>query len=116
MRAAAWHDRRDVRIEQVQSPPRPPRGQIQVQVSWCGICGTDLHEYMGGPIYIPVGRPHPVTGIKAPVIIGHEMSGLVLEVGEDSGDGPAGRQVSGPEWKSPEAPDQNDWAVLIRAM
>ena len=24
--------------------------------------------------------------------------------------------VSGPEWKSPEAPDQNDWALLIRAM
>jgi hypothetical protein len=24
--------------------------------------------------------------------------------------------VAGPEWKSPEAPDQNDWALLLRAM
>ncbi len=75
MRAAVWHNQRDVRIEDVQSPPPPPRGQVQVKVSWCGICGTDLHEYLGGPIYIPVGHPHPLTGVQAPVIIGHEMSG-----------------------------------------
>ena len=83
MRAAVWHNRRDVRIEEVQSPPKPPRGQVQVKVSWCGICGTDLHEYLGGPIYIPVERPHPLTGVRAPVIIGHEMSGEVVDVGED---------------------------------
>jgi (R,R)-butanediol dehydrogenase/meso-butanediol dehydrogenase/diacetyl reductase len=83
MRAAIWHNRRDVRIEEVQSPPMPPAGQVQVKVSWCGICGTDLHEYLGGPIYIPVGRPHPLTGVQAPVIIGHEMSGEVVAVGED---------------------------------
>ena len=83
MKAAVWHNRRDVSIEEVQSPPRPPRGQLQVKVSWCGICGTDLHEYLGGPIYIPVERPHPLTGIQAPVIIGHEKSGEVVEVGDD---------------------------------
>ena len=83
MRAAVWHNRRDVRIEEVQSPPKPPRGQLQVKVSWCGICGTDLHEYLGGPIYIPVERPHPLTGVQAPVIIGHEMSGEVVDVGDE---------------------------------
>src|SRR3954451_21594735 len=82
MRAAVWHQRRDVRIQEVQSPPPPPKGQVQVKVSWCGICGTDLHEYLGGPIYIPVDRPHPLTGIQAPVIIGHEMSGVVEDVGD----------------------------------
>lgn len=82
MKAAVWHNRRDVRIEEVQSPPPPPVGQVQVRVSWCGICGTDLHEYLGGPIYIPVGRPHPLTGVQAPVIIGHEMSGEVVGVGD----------------------------------
>src|SRR4051794_29184291 len=82
MRAAVWYQRRDVRIQEVQSPPAPPKGQVQVKVSWCGICGTDLHEYLGGPIYIPVDRPHPLTGIQAPVIIGHEMSGVVVDVGD----------------------------------
>lgn len=94
MRAAVWHDRRDVRIEKVQDPPRPPRGQLQVKVSWCGICGTDLHEYLGGPIYIPVERPHPLTGIRAPVIIGHEMSGEVVEVGDDVAEFAAGDRVA----------------------
>jgi (R,R)-butanediol dehydrogenase/meso-butanediol dehydrogenase/diacetyl reductase len=82
MKAAVWHGRRDVRIEKVKEPLRPGQGQIQVEVAWCGICGTDLHEYAGGPLYIPLARPHPLTGVQAPVIIGHEMSGKVVEVGE----------------------------------
>src|SRR5689334_391398 len=82
MKAAVWHGRQDVRIEKVSEPPAPPPGQVQVKVAWCGICGTDLHEYMGGPLYIPLDRPHPVTGVQAPVIIGHEMSGQVTAVGE----------------------------------
>jgi (R,R)-butanediol dehydrogenase / meso-butanediol dehydrogenase / diacetyl reductase len=82
MKAAVWHGRRDVRIEKMNDPPRPPAGQVQVQVNWCGICGTDLHEYVGGPLYIPADHPHPVTGVRAPVVIGHEMSGHVIGVGE----------------------------------
>ena len=82
MKAAVWHDKLDVRIEDVPDPPPPPPGQIQVEVTWCGICGTDLHEYMGGPVYIPQGAPHPLTRVKAPVIIGHEMSGRVTALGE----------------------------------
>ena len=82
MKAAIWHGRRDVRIESVPEPPPPPRGQVQVKVAWCGICGTDLHEYEGGPLYIPLESPHSLTGVQAPVIIGHEMSGEVTAVGD----------------------------------
>jgi len=82
MRAAVWHGRQDVRIERVPDPPAPPAGQVQVAVQWCGICGTDLHEYVGGPLYIPLERPHSLTGVQAPVIIGHEMSGRVVAVGD----------------------------------
>jgi (R,R)-butanediol dehydrogenase / meso-butanediol dehydrogenase / diacetyl reductase len=81
MKAAVWHGREDVRIEEVRDPSAPPPGQVQVKVAWCGICGTDLHEYFGGPLYIPLDHPHPVTGVQAPVIIGHEMSGEVTAVG-----------------------------------
>ena len=51
--------------------------QVQVKVAWCGICGTDLREYECGPLYIPLEQPHSPTGMQAPVIIGHEMSGEV---------------------------------------
>ncbi len=53
-----------------------------MKVAWCGICGTDLHEYLGGPLYIPVNHVHPKTGVQAPVIIGHEMSREAVTVGE----------------------------------
>jgi (R,R)-butanediol dehydrogenase / meso-butanediol dehydrogenase / diacetyl reductase len=82
MKAAVWHGRKDVRIDDVSEPSAPPAGQVQIKVSWCGICGTDLHEYVGGPVYIPVERPHPLTGVQAPVTIGHEMSGEVIAVGD----------------------------------
>ena len=94
MKAAVWHGRQDVRIEKVSDPPAPPPGQVQVKVAWCGICGTDLHEYMGGPLYIPLDRPHPVTGVQAPVIIGHEMSGEVVAVGEGVQDFAVGDRVA----------------------
>ena len=54
---------------------------MKVKLHWCGICGSDLHEYLAGPIFIPVDTPHPITGDVAPVILGHEFSGEVVEVG-----------------------------------
>ncbi len=93
MKAAVWYGRQDVRIEDVAGPPPPPAGQVQVEVAWCGICGTDLHEYMGGPVYIPVDKPHSLTSVQAPVIIGHEMSGRVIAVGEGVQDFAVGDRV-----------------------
>ena len=83
MKAAVWHGRRDVRVEDVPEPPSPPPAQVKVEVAWCGICGTDLHEYVSGPIKIPADAPHPMTGVQAPVIMGHELAGTVIEVGSD---------------------------------
>lgn len=83
MKAAVWYGRKDVRVEEVPEPPSPPAGQVKVRVARCGVCGTDLHEYLGGPLYIPVDEPHPLTGVQAPVILGHEMSGEVVEKGPD---------------------------------
>ena len=94
MKAAVWHGREDVRIEHVTEPPIPPRGQVQVQVAWCGICGTDLHEYVGGPVYIPFDRPHPLTGVQAPVQVGHEMSGTIIAVGDGVEDLEVGDRIA----------------------
>lgn len=93
MKAAVWHARQDVRIEAVPDPPPPPLGQIQVEVASCGICGTDLHEYVGGPLYIP-HKPHSLTGVQAPVIVGHEMCGRVVAVGDNVTDFAIGDRVA----------------------
>jgi (R,R)-butanediol dehydrogenase/meso-butanediol dehydrogenase/diacetyl reductase len=82
MKAARFHARKDVRIEDIPEPDLRP-GAVKIAVEWCGICGTDLHEFLEGPIFIPPpGRPHPLTGETAPVTLGHEFSGTVEELGE----------------------------------
>jgi (R,R)-butanediol dehydrogenase/meso-butanediol dehydrogenase/diacetyl reductase len=83
MKAAVWYGKGDVRVEETPNPPSPGRGEVKIKVHWCGICGSDLHEYLAGPIFIPVENPHPLTGKKAPIILGHEFSGEIAEVGED---------------------------------
>ncbi|MBO7710726.1 MAG: alcohol dehydrogenase catalytic domain-containing protein [Lachnospiraceae bacterium] len=80
MRAAVWHGHKDVRIEE-RPVPVPKEGEVLVRVDWAGICGTDRHEYEG-PNFIPVERPHRLTGRTAPLIIGHEFSGRIEKLGE----------------------------------
>lgn len=53
---------------------------MQIAPAFVGICGTDLHEYLGGPTFCPL-HPHPVTGEKIPVTLGHEFSGTITELG-----------------------------------
>lgn len=82
MKAALWYNVKDVRVENVQEP-QVKDDTVKIKVKWCGICGSDLHEYLAGPIFIPVGHPHPITGEMAPVILGHEFSGEIVEVGKN---------------------------------
>jgi (R,R)-butanediol dehydrogenase / meso-butanediol dehydrogenase / diacetyl reductase len=81
MKAARFHGRGDIRVDDVPDPQIGP-GQVEVSVDWCGICGTDLHEFLEGPIFVPAkGSPHPITGAELPVVMGHEFAGVVSAVG-----------------------------------
>ena len=79
MKAAVWHGYKDIRIEDVKEPVPQP-GYVKIRVNWGGICGTDRHEYEG-PNFIPVKRPHRLTGRTAPLTLGHEFSGVIVELG-----------------------------------
>jgi len=81
MKAARWHNRKDVRVEEVEVPEITRENQIKIAVKYSGICGSDLHEYLGGPIFIPANAPHPYTNEKAPITMGHEFCGEVVEIG-----------------------------------
>ncbi|HET7399186.1 MAG TPA: 2,3-butanediol dehydrogenase [Intrasporangium sp.] len=71
-----------MRIDWVPEP-EPGPGTVKIAVEWCGICGTDLHEYFDGPIFCPApGKSHPLTGASLPVVLGHEFVGTVHSVGE----------------------------------
>ncbi|WP_210202137.1 2,3-butanediol dehydrogenase [Rhizobium anhuiense] len=96
--AAVWHGAGDIRIEY---RPRTPlkSGQVRVKVSLCGICGSDVHEFLTGPHAIPVGTPHPVSGETAPLVIGHEFTGMIIEASADVDLAPGTRVAVEPEYR-----------------
>ncbi|MFC6602818.1 2,3-butanediol dehydrogenase [Ectobacillus funiculus] len=81
MKAALWYNEKDIRVENI-TEPAVGEHEVKIKVSYCGICGSDLHEYLAGPIFIPVDKPHPISKDKAPIVMGHEYAGEVVEVGE----------------------------------
>ncbi|NUU22356.1 MAG: alcohol dehydrogenase catalytic domain-containing protein [Streptomycetaceae bacterium] len=82
MKALRWHGVRDLRFEDVPEPPEPGPHEAVVEVAWCGVCGTDLHEFLAGPHMLRTG-PHPLTGAKPPLALGHELSGRVVALGAE---------------------------------
>lgn len=51
MRAARYYGIKDIQIKNDIERPKCGEGEIKVEPAFVGICGTDLHEYMGGPTY-----------------------------------------------------------------
>jgi len=92
MRAAVYYGPNKLEVADVPEP-NPTPGTVKVKVGFNGICGTDLHEYYAGPIFIPT-TPHPLTGQQLPLTMGHEFSGVITEVGEGVTDYAAGDRVA----------------------
>jgi (R,R)-butanediol dehydrogenase/meso-butanediol dehydrogenase/diacetyl reductase len=66
MKAARFHAREDVRIDDIPEP-ETTEGAVEIKVDWCGICGTDLHEYLEGPILTPVAGVTPTRSrVRSP--------------------------------------------------
>lgn len=86
MKALRWYGRKDLRYENVPEPVPGP-GEVKIRVRLAGICGTDLKEYAAGPCII--------NADDAPVTIGHEFAGTVVETGEAVKQFNPGDRVSG---------------------
>jgi threonine dehydrogenase-like Zn-dependent dehydrogenase len=53
-------------------PITPAAGEVRLQVAYCGVCGTDLHISQGAMD----------QRVPTPMVIGHEMSGTIAELGD----------------------------------
>ena len=73
MKAIVLHGPKQVELGQLPDPILG-KGDVRVRVSYCGICGSDFHKYNGKQNTRP---------IRYPVALGHEISGVVEEIGED---------------------------------
>ena len=70
MKAALLFGREDLRVEDVETPA-PKSNEVKVKVKACGICHYDLRFYTGS------------KKTEKPVILGHECSGTIEQVGAD---------------------------------
>ena len=72
----------NVGVLDVEEPKCGP-SQVKVEIAFCGVCGTDLH------VLHDTFRNYP------PVILGHEFSGTVVEVGGDVTSVSVGDRITG---------------------
>ncbi|MEW5977363.1 MAG: 2,3-butanediol dehydrogenase [Acidobacteriota bacterium] len=93
MKALVYHGRKDVRYEDVELENRVGSHDVRLRVKAAGLCHTDFNEYAHGPLYI-AQTPHVRTGRSIPLVIGHEFSGEVVEVGTEVREFRAGDRVA----------------------
>ncbi|KAK9465607.1 chaperonin 10-like protein [Lipomyces arxii] len=83
MKALRYYANKDVRFEtSVPEPILSSPTDVLILPQWCGICGSDLHEFLDGPIFCPI-HPHPLTHESVPITLGHEFCGIVDQVGTE---------------------------------
>ena len=94
MKAVRFHAAKDIRVEDVPAPSKKlGANDVLIKPLVTGICGTDLHEYIAGPIVTPV-TPHVYTGVTNPQILGHEFSAIVVDKGSAVSNVKVGDRVS----------------------
>jgi L-iditol 2-dehydrogenase len=88
MRAAYLEAIGSLVMKEVEKPRITRPDEVLIQVRAVGVCGSEVHAFEG---------THPFR--KAPTVLGHEMSGIVLEAGPEAGMfQPGQRVIVDPQW------------------
>ena len=85
MEALVIHAPGDLRVEQIETPPLAA-GQLRLKVTAGGICGSDLHYFQHGGF--------GTVRIKEPMVLGHEVAGVITEAGPGTGNFQAGQRIA----------------------
>jgi (R,R)-butanediol dehydrogenase/meso-butanediol dehydrogenase/diacetyl reductase len=72
MRAAVLRERGRFEIDRAYPEPQLGAGDLKLRIMFSGICGSDLHEFVAGPLLAPM-----------PSVLGHEFCGEIVEVGTE---------------------------------
>jgi L-iditol 2-dehydrogenase len=85
MRASVLTDKQTIELQE-RPVPRPGPDEVLVRVRSVGVCGSDVHYYKEGRIGDFV--------VEAPLVLGHEVSGVIVDVGSDVPQGRVGERVA----------------------
>ncbi len=84
MKRSVFYGVNDIRIENA-ARPSVKKNEILVEVKACGVCGTDVHIYHG---------ERGSAEVTPPIVLGHEFSGIVVEIGEEVNNFKVGDKVT----------------------
>jgi D-xylulose reductase len=101
MRALVLERQRELSLRDIDLPVTPGPGEVKIKVHTVGICGSDVHYYTHGKI-------GPFV-VNEPMVLGHEASGTVVEVGP----GVTGLSVGDRVCMEPGIPDPNSRASRL---
>ena len=79
------HAARDLRVEPVPVRAAQP-DEVVVRIAYGGVCGSDLHYWLSGAAGESI--------LRAPMVLGHEVAGTVVEAAADGSGPPAGTRVT----------------------
>lgn len=71
-KATVFYGKHDIRVEKIKID-NLKSDEVLIDVKACGICGTDMHIYDGA---------NGATDVSPPVVLGHELAGKVIKVGD----------------------------------
>lgn len=86
MQSIVIHSPHNLRVETQPEPSPPQAGEVRVEVRRGGICGSDLHYYHHGGF--------GAVRLREPMVLGHEVSGVVAEPGDGVTELTAGDKVA----------------------
>ncbi|HEY2710013.1 MAG TPA: alcohol dehydrogenase [Caulobacteraceae bacterium] len=71
-------------LESIESPTPTPTGtEVLIRIEHCGVCHSDLHIH-DGSFDLGGGAKLPMSGMKLPHTLGHEVAGEVIALGPDA--------------------------------
>jgi 2-desacetyl-2-hydroxyethyl bacteriochlorophyllide A dehydrogenase len=83
MKAAVMTEQREIKIIDVPEPVMEP-ADVKVKIAYCGVCGSELHAF--DPAFaVGGGKPQQKPSVPRPGqrIMGHEASGIIVDIGKD---------------------------------
>lgn len=111
MKAIVFYGKNDIRYDPQFPEPQVVRGKdVKIKIHYCGICGSDLHEYRDDyTFFVPPGERNIISDKPYPHAMGHEMSGEVVAIGHRVKHLKVGDkvvvEVTGTCWDRPRFPD-----------
>jgi D-xylulose reductase len=75
VRALVLEKPHELKLRDIELPQVPSMGEVKIKIHTVGVCGSDVHYYTHGKI-------GPFV-VNAPMVMGHEAAGTIVEVGEN---------------------------------